>query len=79
MTRRQMTKQAMVQVIIAAELNAWNTLMFDIWFYGADSREAYGSRNAWSALHTTLHNIGVSEYQGAKRRNMIDLPSPVIG
>ena len=79
MTKRQITKQAMIQVIIAEELRAWNSLMFDNWYYGHDSREAYGSRNAWSVLSTTLLNMGIAEYQGANRRNTIDLPSPVIG
>jgi hypothetical protein len=78
MTKRQITKQAMIQVIITEELNAWNSLMFDNWYYGSDSREAYGSRNAWSVLSTTLSNIGVAEYQGAKRRTTIDIPRPVI-
>jgi len=77
--KTRVTKQAMIQLIITEELNAWNSLMFDIWYYGDDSREAYGSRNAWSVLSITLHNIGVSEYQGVKRRNMIDIPRPVIG
>ena len=79
MTKRQITKLAMIQVIITEELNAWNSLMFDNWYYGSDSREAYGSRNAWSVLSTTLHNIGVTEYRGAKRHNTIDIPRPVIG
>lgn len=79
MTKRQMTKQAMIQVIIAEELRAWNSLMFDNWYYGSDSREAYGSRNAWSVLSTTLLNMGIAEYQGSQRRTTIDLPSPVIG
>ena len=77
MTKRQMTKQAMIQVIVAEELRAWNSLMFDVWYYGDDSREAYGSRNAWSVLSTTLLSIGVAEYQGANRRSTITLPRPV--
>jgi hypothetical protein len=74
MTKRQITKQAMIQVIITEELNAWNSLMFDNWYYGDDSREAYGSRNAWSVLSTTLFQLGISEYQGAGRRSTITLP-----
>jgi hypothetical protein len=77
MTKKQMTKKAMIQVLITEELNAWNSLMFDNWYYGDDSKEVAGSRSAWSVLSSTLYHMGITEYQGVNRRSSITLPKPV--
>jgi hypothetical protein len=74
MTKKAMTKQAMIQILIAEELKAWNSLMFNTWFHGEDSKEAAASHSAWSVLSTTLFQLGISEYQGAGRRSTITLP-----
>jgi hypothetical protein len=74
MTKKQMTKQAMIQVLLSEELRSWNTLMFDIWYYGDDSKEVAGSRSAWSVLSTTLFQLHIQPIQGPERRNMIMTP-----
>lgn len=72
--KTKVTKQAMIQVLIAEELRTWNTLMFDIWYYGETSREAAASRNAWSVMHTTLFQLCIPAKQGPERRDMITIP-----
>ena len=77
MTKKQLTKQAMIQILIAEELKEWNSLMFNTWYYGEDSKEVAGSRSAWSVLSTTLFQLGIEPYSGVNRRSTITLPKPV--
>jgi hypothetical protein len=77
MTKRQLTKQAMIQVLVAEELAAWNMLMFDQWYYGEASCEARASRSVWSVLNSTLYQIGISQYEGPKRRGPIRIAKTV--
>jgi len=77
MTKKAMTNQAMIQILIANELNEWNSLMFNTWFHGEDSKEAAASHSAWSVLSTTLFQLGIEPYAGSKRRNTITISKPV--
>ena len=75
--KRQMTKQAMIQVLIAEELSAWNMLMFDQWYYGEDACESRASRSVWSVLHSTLYQLSIPQYEGPKRRSTITIARTV--
>lgn len=74
MTKKQMTKQAMIQVLINEELKAWNGLMYANWYYEAESPDIKMARREWSVLSTTLYQLGIEQYQGPKRLNTIALP-----
>lgn len=69
--KRQITKQAMIQVLLAEELAAWNMLMFDHWYHGEDSCETRASRSVWCVLSSTLYQLGIPQYEGEKRRSPI--------
>ena len=75
--KRQMTKQAMIQVLIAEELAAWNSLMFDQWYYGEDACESRASRSVWCVLHSTLYQLHIPQYEGPKRRSTITIAKTV--
>jgi hypothetical protein len=77
MTKKQITKQAMIQVLIAEELSAWNMLMFDQWYYGEDACQARASRSVWAVLNSTLYQLGIPQYEGEKRRGRISIARTV--
>ena len=78
-TKKQMTKKAMIQVLVDEERKAWNGLMYAIWFYAEEAPEVKMARREWSVLSSTLFTIGVDAEYGPNRLATINLPKPVIG
>ena len=79
MTKRQLTKQAMIQVLVAEERKAWNGLMYANWYYAEEAPEVKMARREWSVLSSTLFAIGVEADYSSKRLSTISVPRPVIG
>lgn len=77
-TKKQMTKQAMIQVLITAELNAWNGLMYANWYYAEEAPEVKMARREWSVLSNTLYLIGVEADHSSKRLSTISIPREVM-
>ena len=78
-TKKQMTKQAMIQVLVDEERKAWNGLMYAIWYYAEEAPEVKLARREWSVLSNTLYLLGVEADHSTKRLSTINIPSPVQG
>ena len=77
-TKKQMTKQAMIQVLVDEERKAWNGLMYAIWYYAEEAAEVKMARREWSVLSNTLYLLGVEADHGSKRLSTISIPREVI-
>jgi len=73
-TKIKVTKQAMIQVIMAEELRLWNSLMFDIWYYGEGTPEVIASRRAWIVMTSTMLNLGIPTDHGPEHQAPITIP-----
>ena len=78
-TKKQMTKKAMIQVLVDEERKAWNGLMYAVWYYEEEAHEVKMARREWAVLSGTLFAIGVDADYSFKRLASIDTPKPVRG
>ena len=76
-TKKQMTKKAMIQLLVDEERKAWNGLMYATWYYAEEATEVKIARREWSVLSSTLFAIGVDADYSSKRLASIALPKPV--
>ena len=75
-TKKQMTKKAMIQLLVDEERKAWNGLMYAIWYYEEEAHEVKMARREWAVLSNTLFAIGVEPDYGPNRRANLDTPKP---
>ena len=75
-TKKQMTKRAIIQVLVDEERKAWNSLQYAVWYYEEEAPEVKMARREWAVLSNTLFNIGIDADYGPNRLATINIPKP---